>query len=163
MPIETTCIEWAGAKTTAGYGTRRVNGKNRYVHRLTYCEAHGLSLESIEGLVVRHRCDNPRCYRIEHLELGTQADNMRDRAERGRVSRDPERTRQKRSEAQKLRFQTPVSEETRARMSAAHAGRALSEAHRSAIGAGNMGRKASNETRARLRAAWEVRKQGRQE
>lgn len=36
------------------------------------------------GLVVRHKCDNRMCINIEHLELGTKADNNRDRKLRGR-------------------------------------------------------------------------------
>lgn len=33
-----------------------------------------------DGLVLRHRCDVPDCCTIEHLELGTDADNVADRA-----------------------------------------------------------------------------------
>lgn len=36
------------------------------------------------GPVLRHRCDNPPCINPAHLEPGTQADNVRDMAERGR-------------------------------------------------------------------------------
>lgn len=38
------------------------------------------------GLMVRHKCDNPRCINVEHLLLGTQTDNVADREERGRTS-----------------------------------------------------------------------------
>lgn len=55
-----------------------------YRHRLTYCVANGVTLATIEGKVVRHTCDNPRCINPVHLQLGTQADNVRDRQERGR-------------------------------------------------------------------------------
>jgi DNA invertase Pin-like site-specific DNA recombinase len=43
-------------------------------------------------MVIRHKCDNPHCINVEHLEIGTHADNMRDMAERGRVKRPVYRT-----------------------------------------------------------------------
>jgi hypothetical protein len=33
---------------------------------------------------VRHKCDNRACLRIDHLEIGTQADNIADMDNRGR-------------------------------------------------------------------------------
>ena len=34
---------------------------------------------------MRHKCDNPKCLNPEHLEIGTQSDNTKDRDERNRT------------------------------------------------------------------------------
>lgn len=75
------CLEWAGARTKAGYGSRWRNGRVGYVHRQTWEDAHGAIPA---GMVIRHLCHNPACYRLEHLALGTQADNERDKVAAGR-------------------------------------------------------------------------------
>lgn len=48
-----------------------------------------LGRQLVNGEVPRHTCDNPACVRHDHLLVGTQADNNRDRDERGRLARDP--------------------------------------------------------------------------
>lgn len=78
------CWEWRGARNDLGYGTltlvRQGLDKAR-VHRLMYERYNGLIPE---GLIVRHKCDNPPCSNPDHLELGTMADNTQDMMERGR-------------------------------------------------------------------------------
>lgn len=66
-----------------GYGVVKVNGRNARAHRVMWEAANG-PLQP--GEVVRHRCDRPSCIRLSHLEVGTQADNVRDRDERGRTA-----------------------------------------------------------------------------
>lgn len=82
--LPTKCIEWTGAHTKAGYGQVGHQGKTVYAHRLAYCARHGLDLNSIDGMLVRHACDNPPCVNPDHLSLGDHADNARDALERGR-------------------------------------------------------------------------------
>lgn len=60
--------------------------KLQLLHRVVYVDHNNVTFESIEGLSIRHTCDNPRCINPEHLLSGTHADNMRDRSERGRVA-----------------------------------------------------------------------------
>lgn len=81
------CWEWTAALTTTGYGTMGSGGKGGgmvYAHRFSY-ELH--TGKSAEGLFVLHKCDNRTCVRPDHLFLGTQADNMRDKMSKGREAR----------------------------------------------------------------------------
>lgn len=73
----TPCKEWQGSRDMAGYG--RLG--NRLVHRMVWLYDNG---PIPDGMMIRHKCDNPSCFNIDHLEIGTHEDNMRDMAERGR-------------------------------------------------------------------------------
>ena len=75
------CIEFVGARTSAGYGNVWYDGRNWGAHRLTWFLVHG---PIPEGMFVMHICDNPPCINIDHLMLGTPGDNSRDMARKGR-------------------------------------------------------------------------------
>lgn len=78
------CWNWTakvGKRATHNYGKFFIDGRWMQAHRYAYQLAQG---EIPEGMVVRHRCDNPLCVRFEHLEIGTQADNVADMDNRGR-------------------------------------------------------------------------------
>lgn len=72
---------------TWGYGRQKVKGKYVGAHRIAYCEANGLALEDIAGLVVRHTCDNPPCVNPAHLIIGTHAENVQDKVLRNRQAK----------------------------------------------------------------------------
>jgi hypothetical protein len=76
------CWTWTKG-CTKGYGTFRENGRLVYAHRRSFELATGETLTP--DVEVLHSCDNPPCVRPDHLRRGTQADNMRDMSERGRV------------------------------------------------------------------------------
>lgn len=77
-----------GGKTVRLAGTRRgyiqldIGGGTRaYIHRIAW-EAHHGAIP--EGMHVLHRCDQPPCFEIRHLFLGSIADNNADRDMKGR-------------------------------------------------------------------------------
>jgi len=89
------CWIWNGKKRTVrgaelpyGKVQRMINYvvvEDDYAHRVAYRLYVG---EIPDGMHVRHRvCDNPPCVRPDHLALGSQADNMADKVERGRQLR----------------------------------------------------------------------------
>lgn len=81
------CVEHSRKERGPGYGYEQHNGKQVLSHRLAYCKRHDIPLRDIDGMVVRHKCDNPKCINPDHLEIGTQKENMRDMDRRGRRPR----------------------------------------------------------------------------
>lgn len=77
----TDCREYQGRRTRDGYGVRSMSGVEVYLHRWVWAQVNGPIPPKME---IRHTCDNPPCFLLEHLLIGTHADNMRDKVERGR-------------------------------------------------------------------------------
>lgn len=77
------CWLWAGAKDRAGYGLIETAGAMEGAHRVAY----RLYIGECAGSLVLHRCDNKSCVNPDHLFLGTQADNMKDKVAKGRQAR----------------------------------------------------------------------------
>jgi hypothetical protein len=100
IEVDGGCWEWQGHRNVQGYGicdprfyglpelgsfhrhkTYSGGQYRAFTHRVSYVQNIG---PIPDGLIVRHRCDNPSCLRPDHLELGTRADNQRDMQRRGR-------------------------------------------------------------------------------
>lgn len=79
------CWAWTGSTDEHGYGriSLYVGSSPLKAHRLSYEMRNG---PIPEGMVIRHKCDNPNCVNPDHLEIGTQKDNARDMVERGRFN-----------------------------------------------------------------------------
>lgn len=83
---KTGCWLWTGPFTKDGYGTTSLfTGKDRVsalVHRVAAYVFKDFDIYS--KTCVLHRCDNPPCFNPSHLFYGSQADNVRDCASKGR-------------------------------------------------------------------------------
>lgn len=81
---EKRCIEWPNNRNAGGYGLAYWRGRRQLAHRLAFAVAQNVDVESLIGVVIRHKCDNPACINQWHLESGTQADNVQDMIDRNR-------------------------------------------------------------------------------
>lgn len=78
------CWVWTASTFRHGYGKFWLDGKLRYAHRVSWKWTNG---PIPEGLWVLHKCDNPPCVRPDHLFLGTDLDNKKDKVKKGRQAR----------------------------------------------------------------------------
>lgn len=83
--LQNGCMEWQGAFEVRGYGKfcALPIGQTLKCHRVAWVMANKMPIPA--ELVVRHRCDNPKCVNPEHLEVGTQTENCGDAFKRGRT------------------------------------------------------------------------------
>ena len=79
--VEGACLVFVGHRNECGYGRIRKEGRLVMVHRAVWEMAKG---PIPPGFVVMHSCDNPACYSLEHLSIGTQSENISDMDRKGR-------------------------------------------------------------------------------
>lgn len=81
-----------GPEVGSGYAKCSERGRTDRAHRWSYKHFIG---PIPDGLLVRHKCDVPRCVNPDHLELGTHQQNMDDMTSRGRRPKGEETGRAK--------------------------------------------------------------------
>lgn len=75
------CKEAPPPYNTKGYKRVRWNGKQWYIHRKEWT-IHMGPIPADKCLL--HLCDNPKCYELTHLRLGTIAENNHDMRQKQR-------------------------------------------------------------------------------
>lgn len=81
IDVSDNCWQWKGSENN-GYGRIFIKGKRHLAHRLSYELHHRVQLTTKQ--VIRHKCHNPLCVNPQHLETGTQQQNVDDMIAAGR-------------------------------------------------------------------------------
>lgn len=94
------CWLWTGSRVAGGYGmfwlrnglvsgaplgSEPHGGRMHPATRVAWCLTHGDWPR--QGYDMCHACDNPPCVNPAHLWEGTEAENLRDAVQKGRISR----------------------------------------------------------------------------
>jgi hypothetical protein len=81
------CRIWMGATTVHGYGVIGHGKRIQRAHRAAYELARGPipAGRGPHGTVIRHTCDVPACINPDHLQVGTQQENLEDTRVRNRL------------------------------------------------------------------------------
>lgn len=78
-----TCWLWNAGIDKDGYGHISVNGDKTRAHRVSWNLRYP-DIHLTPDMLVCHTCDVPACINPEHLYIGTQAINMRDKVKKNR-------------------------------------------------------------------------------
>jgi hypothetical protein len=81
------CWEWTSYTGAGGYGHFYIDNKQLPAHRISWMIHNGdIPQTDTNGnrICVCHKCDNPICVNPDHLFLGTDLDNIKDRDSKGR-------------------------------------------------------------------------------
>lgn len=85
ITTRTGCMEWQGALGATepfAYGALSIAGRMTRAHRYAWELANNATVP--EGMIVMHKCDNPKCVNPDHLMVGTHKDNFDDMVSKGR-------------------------------------------------------------------------------
>lgn len=92
------CQEFKGKIARShGYPVIKRKGKTHLYLRYLWEKVNG---KIPAGQVLRHKCDNPKCVNLDHVQLGTHADNVADRVARNRSAKGERNGRAKLNEHQ---------------------------------------------------------------
>ena len=81
----TGCHLWMGFGISLGYGCFAIDSAPVRAHRVAY-ELYCGPIP--DGMHVLHKCDVRCCVNPEHLFLGTNSDNVKDKVSKGRQAKD---------------------------------------------------------------------------
>ncbi len=84
ITTESGCMEWQGYINKSGYGGITISRKPLHAHRWVWILSKG---NISKGLHVLHKCDNRKCVNVDHLFLGTNEDNHKDKVSKGRQAK----------------------------------------------------------------------------
>lgn len=79
---ETGCWMWQAFRNPKGYGMIYYDGRVWLAHRLSFT-LHRHNIPG--GLCACHSCDTPSCVNPDHIFLGSNADNVQDAVNKGRI------------------------------------------------------------------------------